>query len=88
MIDRSVHELETSSNRHFSKGGVAPSRYQLAMHQNRQKRLRTFEAEAIEKRRRRAETQVDTTIELLRRVVSKVASILNADKLRPRQELK
>lgn len=88
MIDRSIHELESSSNRNFSKGGVAPTRYQLAMHQNRQKRLRRLEAEAIEKRRRRAETQVDTIIELLSRAVSKVASVLNVYKLGRRQELK
>ena len=81
MIDRSIHELESSSYRHFSKGGVAPSRYQLAINQNRQKRLRTFEMEEIEKRRRTAETQVETATELLSRVVRRVASVLNTDKL-------
>ena len=88
MFDHRTHDFENAFPRRTPKGGVAPSRYELAHHQNRLKRRATFEAETRERRRRNAYGRKDASITILGRVVHCVARVLYACYPYRRQQLK
>lgn len=88
MFDRSTHDLQNVFFRQNPMGGVAPSRYELANHQNRLKRLATLEAEADEKRRQRAEARLDASASNLSRFLRAVSSLFDTCNPRRRHSLK
>ena len=78
MYYRDTQELEKAIYQNPPKGGVAPSRYDLAMHDARLKRMSTLEAEEHEKRRQKAEITRVAVAKILSRVLASFRRLLDA----------